>query len=100
MDVRLKPRSSPYMKSFALEPEDPLVTTLQETFQEVTGQTLPVDYDPSVCDSNILAVSLGIPTITFGPSGGGMHADNEYGHPWQVRNCAEIYRRMVVKLLG
>ena len=100
VDVRLKPRSSPYMKSFALEPEDPLVTTLQETFQEVTGQTLPVDYDPSVCDSNILAVSLGIPTITFGPSGGGMHADNEYGHPWQVRNCAEIYRRMVVKLLG
>lgn len=100
VDVRLKPRSSPYMKSFALEPEDPLVTTLQETFREVTGQDLPVAYDPSVCDSNILAVSLGIPTITFGPSGGGMHADNEYGHPWQVKNCAEIYRRMVAKLLG
>ena len=29
---------------------------------------LRIEYDPSVCDSNILAVSLGIPTVTFGPS--------------------------------
>lgn len=100
VDVRLKPRSSPYMRSFALEESDVLVTTLQAAFQSVTGEELPVAYDASVCDSNILAVSLGIPTVTFGPSGGGMHADNEYGHPWQVKNCAEIYRRMVTELLG
>ena len=99
VDVRLKPRSSPYMKSFSLEPDDPLVTILQEKFKEVTGGDLPVAYDPSVCDSNILAVSLGIPTVTFGPSGGGMHAANEYGHPWQVKNCAEIYKRTVAELL-
>lgn len=99
VDVRLKPRSSPYMQSFALAEDDPLVVTLQETFREVTGGDLPVSYDPSVCDSNILAVSLGIPTVTFGPSGGNMHADNEYGYAWQVRNCAEIYRRTVAKLL-
>ena len=35
----------------------------------------------------------------IGPSGGGMHADNEYGHSWQVKNCAEIYRRTVAALL-
>ena len=58
-----------------------------------------MEYDPSVCDSNILAVSLGIPTVTFGPSGGGMHAANEYGHAWQVKNCAEVYRRTVAELL-
>ena len=99
VDVRLKPRSSPYMKSFALEPDHPLVTTLQDKFKEVTGGELPAAYDPSVCDSNILAVSLGIPTVTFGPSGGGMHAANEYGHPWQVENCAEVYKRTVAELL-
>lgn len=99
VDVRLKPRPSPYMQSFALEPEHPLVTILQRNFKEVTGGELPVAYDPSVCDSNILAVSLGIPTVTFGPSGGGMHAANEYGHPWQVKNCAEIYKRTVAELL-
>lgn len=99
VDIRLKPRSSPYMQSFSLEPNDPLVTTLRDKFKEVTGEELPVAYDPSVCDSNILAVSLGIPTVTFGPSGGGMHAANEYGHPWQVKNCAEIYKRTVKELL-
>lgn len=99
VDIRLKPRSSPYMQSFALEPDDLLVTTLQAKYKEVTGGELPVAYDPSVCDSNILAVSLGIPTVTFGPSGGGMHAANEYGHPWQVKNCAEIYKRTLADLL-
>ena len=99
VDIRLKPRSSPYMKSFSLEPTDPLVTTLQSKFKAVTGEDLPVAYDPSVCDSNILAVSLGIPTVTFGPSGGGMHAANEYGFPWQVTNCAEVYKQTVKELL-
>lgn len=99
VDVRLKPRPSPYMQSFALEPDDHLVVTLQEQFKSVTGRDLPFEYDPSVCDSNILAVSLGIPTVTFGPSGGGMHAANEYGCAYQVRDCAEIYRRTVKALL-
>lgn len=100
VDVRLKPRNSPYMKSFALEETHPLVTTLQRHFKDVTGTDLGCHYDPSVCDSNILAVSLGIPTVTFGPSGGNMHGDNEYGYPFQVKNCAEIYKRVVKDMLS
>lgn len=100
VEVRLKPRSSPYMQSFALEKNNPLVTTLQKNFTKVTGKELPVSYDPSVCDSNILAVTLGIPTVTFGPSGGGMHADNEYGYAYQVKDCAEIYKMTVADLIG
>lgn len=99
VDVRLKPRNSPYMQSFALEEDDYLVTTLQDKFKEVTGESLPVAYDPSVCDSNILAVSLGIPTVTFGPSGGNMHGANEYGYAYQVKNCAEIYKLTAAELL-
>jgi len=100
VDIRLKPRNSPYMQSFALAEDHPLVTVLQKHFAEVTGQKLPVAYDASVCDSNILAVSLGIPTVTFGPSGGGMHAANEYGYAYQVKNCAEVYRRTVADMLN
>lgn len=99
VDIRLKPRKSPYMQSFALEPDDYLVVTLREKFKEVTGEELRIEYDPSVCDSNILAVSLGIPTVTFGPSDGGMHSANEYGHTWQVKNCAEVYKREVAEIL-
>ena len=76
-----------------------LVTTLQKCFTEVTGKDLPVAYDPSVCDSNILAVTLGIPTVTFGPSGENMHGANEYAYPWQVDNCAAIYKKVVAEML-
>lgn len=100
VDVRLKPRNSPYMQSFALAEEHPLVRTLQEEFRAVTGKELPCAYDASVCDSNILAVVLGIPTVTFGPAGGNMHGDDEYGYAWQVKNCGEIYRRTVARLLA
>ena len=44
--------------------------------------------------------SLGIPVVTFGPSGGNMHGDNEYGYAWQVKNCGEVYRRTVARLLS
>lgn len=80
--------------------EHPLVRTLQEEFRAVTGKELPCAYDASVCDSNILAVVLGIPTVTFGPAGGNMHGDDEYGYAWQVKNCGEIYRRTVARLLA
>lgn len=99
VDIRLKPRNSPYMKSFALDVDHPLVTSLQANALAVTGKELPVAYDPSVCDSNILAVTLNIPTVTYGPSGGNMHANNEYGYPYQVKDCAQVYRRMVVDML-
>lgn len=99
VEVRLKPRSSPYMKSFAVPEDHELVNALRESFHEVTGENLPCAYDPSICDSNILAVSLGIPVVTFGPSGGNMHGDNEYGYPYQVKNCLEIYIKTVKKLM-
>ena len=100
VDVRLKPRKSPYMQSFAVEEDHPLVKILHEEFHSVTSKDLPCAYDASVCDSNILAVSLGIPVVTFGPSGGNMHGDNEYGYAWQVKNCGEVYRRTVARLLS
>ncbi|MCI5698324.1 MAG: M20/M25/M40 family metallo-hydrolase [Clostridiales bacterium] len=100
VDIRLKPRQSPYMKPFALDKDHKLVVSIRKHFKDVTGDELKIEYDPSVCDSNILAVTLNIPTITFGPSGGGMHSPNEYGYKWQVENCAEIYKRMVRDILN
>ena len=100
VDIRLKPRKSPYMQSFAVEESHELVEALRKNFEAVTGRFLPVSYDPSVCDSNILAVQLGIPVVTFGPSGGNMHGDNEYGIPEQVSQALEIYIRTVKDMLA
>lgn len=100
VEARLKPRKSPYMQSFAIPEDHPLVTALRRRFAEVDGGELRIEYDPSVCDSNILGVTLGIPVVTFGPSGGNMHGDNEYGVPRQVLNALEIYIRTVRDMLG
>ena len=98
VDVRLKPRNSAYMEPFALEESHILVQTVKETFKEVTGNEIRIEFDKSVCDSNILANSLDIPTVTFGPSGGNMHGANEYGHIHQVLAATEIYIKTVSKL--
>lgn len=98
VDVRLKPRKSAYMEPFAIAQDHELVQTVLETFKEVTGEDLKIEYDKSVCDSNILANSLNIPTVTFGPSGGNMHGANEYGHIYHVVSAAEIYIKTVAKL--
>lgn len=97
--VQLRPRDTPYMESFALEEDNYFVKIVQDAYEHVTGGNLKLDYDLSCCDSNILAVSLGIPTVTFGPSGGGMHSANEYGVKWQVENCAKIYKKIVEDIL-
>ncbi|MCI5851244.1 MAG: M20/M25/M40 family metallo-hydrolase [Sutterellaceae bacterium] len=99
VEVRLKPRKSPYMQSFAIPEDHPLVVSLRRHYEEVDGKPLAIEYDPSVCDSNILAVSLGIPVVTWGPSGGNMHGDNEWGVPYQVINALEVYKRIVRDML-
>lgn len=99
VDVRLKPRKSPYMQSFAVPEDHELVTTLVDCYADVTGKDLELAYDPSVCDSNIVAVTLGIPVVTFGPSGENLHGDNECGYPEEVLASFEIYKRMVEQLL-
>ncbi len=100
VDIRLKPRKSPYMKSFDIGEDHPLVQVLRRHYKDVTGRELAVSYDPSVCDSNILAVTMGIPVATFGPSGGNMHGDNEWGVPEHVTNALEIYIRTVKEMLA
>ncbi|HHX04369.1 MAG TPA: M20 family metallopeptidase [Tissierellia bacterium] len=99
VDIRLRPRELPYMESFSISEDHELVTTLQKNYKDVTDQELPPSYDMSVCDSNILVVELGIPTVTFGPSGGNMHGANEYGYFEHVVACKEIYIRTVKDML-
>lgn len=99
VEIELVPRESPYMEAFAVSKEHPLVVTLQEKYQEVTGRELPLGYDKSVCDSNFLVVLGDIPTVTFGPSGDHMHGANECGYISQVTAAADIYVKVVESML-
>lgn len=98
VEIQLKPRELPYMEAFDLPQEHCLVESVRKHYKDVLGENLPCEYDMSVCDSNILG-EMGIPTITFGPSGGNMHGANEYGIFDHVLACVEIYKRVVGDML-
>lgn len=99
VDVCLRPRDLPYMKSFAIPEDHELVKSVLKHYKDIVGTDLKLGFDLSVCDSNILAVELGIPVITFGPSGGNMHGANEWGVFSHVLSCIEIYKNVVKDML-
>ncbi len=95
----LRERALPYMDPFAIDIEDKSVTVLAEIYKKIDGNELHLEYDRSCCDSNIIAKYLDIPIVTFGPSGGNMHGDDEYGYQYQVENCAKIYIEWAKEML-
>lgn len=99
VSVSLMKRSSPYMESFEIDTDSPLVTSLRRNYKQVVGKDLPLAYDKSVCDSNYLSVIGNIPTVTFGPSGGNMHGANEYGYKSQIIMAADIYQKTLKDIL-
>ncbi len=99
VEIQLRPRELPYMEAFDVPEDHELVKSVRKHYADIVGESLPCAYDMSVCDSCILG-AMGIPTITFGPSGGNMHQANEYGYYAHVTACIEIYKRIVRDMLN
>lgn len=100
VSIYLIPREdTPYMEPFTIPEDHILVTTIREKYKDIVGKELPLGYDKSVCDSNYLYQIANIPTVTFGPSGGGMHSANEFGYISQVKECTQIYLETIKELL-
>ena len=98
--IELTKRPTPFMESFEIDVNSPLVNTLARHYKQTTGKSLPLAYDKSVCDSNYLSVIGNIPTITFGPSGGNMHGANEYGCKSEIIQATEIYKNTLLDILS
>ncbi len=99
VSVSLSKRSTPFMEPFETDTDSPLVKSLCRQYKQVIGKDLSLAYDKSVCDSNYLSYIGGIPTITFGPSGGNMHRANEYGYKSQILMAADIYQKTLTDIL-
>lgn len=99
VEVRLKPRSTPYMEAFSIPQDHILVKTIGNKYKEVMKEDLPLVYDKSVCDSNFLVAVGDIPTITFGPSGKNMHGANEFGYISQIKAATKIYIEVIKELM-
>lgn len=53
----------------ALPVSHPLITTLERSHEEVTGDRADVQFAPPVCTDAIDSNRLGIPTVVYGPAG-------------------------------
>ncbi len=100
VQVELLRRETPFMEGCRMDKEHPMIKVLQKHYRNETGKTLSLVYDPSVCDSNYLMVLGNIPTVTFGPSGKGMHEADEFGKFSEVLGAARIYVETIHEILG
>lgn len=80
----------PYYPPAEVDPQHPEVQRLVSVYRQVTGRDLELGYGASVCDADYL-VDAGIPTVSFGPSGGHLHQPNEWVNLEEMAVCAEIY---------
>jgi acetylornithine deacetylase len=75
--------------SFAIEPDASIVTALKASIQNITGASAALVGAPFWMDSAILSAA-GIPTVIFGPSGTGAHAEVEWVELASVERCADV----------
>jgi acetylornithine deacetylase len=73
----------------ALDAADPVVTALGRAFGEVAGRAPLLRGDMGWMDSGVL-VEAGIPSVVFGPAGGGEHTDEEWVDLASVTLCSEV----------
>lgn len=89
--------------SYEIDPETPIVRSLQRAYEAVEGASLPVSGYPSVCDVQRLVVEAGIPAVHFGPALDPVHAwhtNDEYVELDKLKTATEIQFLTVLDYLG
>jgi acetylornithine deacetylase/succinyl-diaminopimelate desuccinylase-like protein len=68
----------PYYPAWETDPSHPLVQRLGSAYAAEVGSAPKLIFLQGVADTNYFAADLGIPTVQFGPRGGGFHQANEW----------------------
>jgi acetylornithine deacetylase len=79
--------------------EAPVPALLRRHAAEVLGHAIDVIGEPYWTDAASLAAA-GIPAVLFGPTGAGAHALTEWVDLESVRQCVEIYQRVIQAFCG
>ncbi len=83
--------------AFRLADDDPLVTTFQTAYAEISGAPLPVGPKPFVDDGNSFYGLKGAPAITHGPRAGGQHTVHEWVDVEDLVRVAWLYALTAVR---
>ena len=77
----------------------PIPALIQRHAADLLGRKIPVVGVPYWTDAASLA-QQGIPTVLFGPCGAGAHAVEEWVDLESVRQCVQIYLRVIAAFCG
>lgn len=88
-----------YRSHFAIAETEPIISTARQAFHQIVGKEPEFIGFSGWLDSSILA-DAGIPTLIFGPSGEGLHADAEYVEFASVVTSAEVLVATIVDFCG
>lgn len=97
MKARLTTRvGTPFYPPAEISPDHPMVHALKAAFAQVSGRDLEAGYGKGVCDADYLVGEAAIPTVSFGPEGGGLHAADEWVSAEKLVVASKVYALMAL----
>ena len=84
---------------FAVDPDDPIVTTLTGATRNRDGRPAPVRGAPFWTDCALLG-EAGIPAVLYGAAGDGAHAASEWVDLESLARVAEALRATITEFTG
>jgi|GEM_PF-32315 len=82
---------------YEISPDAPIACSAALAIREVTGRSAEMAGMAAWTDTALLWAA-GIPGIVFGPTGRGLHGAEEYVELDSISVCAEVLRRLILKL--
>jgi acetylornithine deacetylase/succinyl-diaminopimelate desuccinylase-like protein len=89
----------PFYESYIIDENSDLLNIFKGVYQEVVGHTPRLGYRRGITDANIFVAEGSIPTITFGPHGGGAHGAGEYVEIDTLKPVAQIFAETAIRYL-
>jgi acetylornithine deacetylase len=90
----------PPLLGHELDPDHPWSRSFVSSASAVLDKPVKVSAAPFPCDAFLIQRYFGIPTLIFGPSGGGAHNLDEYVEPASVVDTAAVYFAAALEWCG
>jgi len=89
----------PYYPPWEIAADHPFVQRFAEAYRAEAGHDPAFAHAMGVADSNYFAADLGIPTIQFGPRGGGAHQADEWVDVPSIAASVRVLVRLATDIL-
>ncbi|MHA1212528.1 MAG: M20 family metallopeptidase [Candidatus Heimdallarchaeota archaeon] len=81
----------PFYLPYRISRDEPLLQALETSYQTILNKKPLVGYRTMITDANTITGKGNIPTVLFGPTGGNIHAADEYVNLDSLVPVAQVY---------